>query len=209
MAPQPPQPQSPQPAKSNPFGKLLLILIAIVAILFIFQQMGLKTVTHGEDSRVLETNSAEVQNRKMPTRRAAVSSPAVEQTLQDIASELGGPVFSDIRTANTQKGWGLSDDEAKYYDDVRRKNVNTTGSQAGWLNIAKKSWGVYGQVKEIFGGHADVTTAIKDARSALSIYNNIQQTFGISQAESETFAQKARTLSDWASFISAHTKTNN
>jgi hypothetical protein len=136
----------------------------------------------------------------MPERRPEKSSPQLESTLQEIASEFEGQVFSDIRTANTEKGWGLSEDEAKFYDDMKDRYSKASNN---WLGLVKRSYATYKIVKEAFGGSADVASVIQDTHKAYSVYNNFQKLFGVSTADSQQFAQsgQGRTISDWANFI--------
>ena len=188
------------PAKKTRLGLILLVIAGIVSALFVLQQFGVKSVDRSETDRWVDHNSQEEQNRAMPKRRTEEESPVVQQTLNDIAEEFKGPVFSDIRTANTQKGWGLPDDEAKFYDEMRAKYAKTNTDPQGWLSVVKKSYSTYKTVKEIFGGKSDVSAMLQDAQTASHIYTQFQQTFGIPLQDSRTFAPSATTISDWARF---------
>ncbi len=184
----------------------LLGIIGMVSLFIILQALGIfKTIQAARTTASIDINSAEYQNRPMPQIRAERPNPHVEATLQEVADEFEGPVFTDIRTANTEKGWGLTDDEAKFYDDIR---VRYSNKGSNWLGVVKKSYSTYRIVKEAFGGTADVGSMIKDAQTASKIYTQLNQQFGISPSESHNFAQsgQARTLSDWANFVEKNKK---
>lgn len=202
-APQPihtpsPQSQTPQGSQSRVW---FLGIVGIALLLIVLQFTGiLKSVDKASTTGWIDLNSSEYQNRPMPQRRPEKPNPNVEATLHEIADEFEGPVFSDIRTANSQKGWGLSDDEAKFYDDMRDRYSETDGN---WLGVVKKSFSTYRMVKEAFGGSTDIASMMKDARTASNIYQQLSQQFGISPTESHNFAQsgEGQRISDWANFV--------
>lgn len=189
--------------KSRPW---FLILFGFLSLFIILQVLGVyKTIDTARTTASIDLNSAEYQNRPMPKMRAEKPNPHVEATLQEVAAEFEGPIFSNIRTANSEKGWGLSDDEAKFYDDMRGRYSGTSGN---WLGVVKKSYSTYRLVKEAFGGEADVRAVLKDVQTASNIYKQLNQQFGISPSKSHNFAQsgQARTLSDWANFVESNKK---
>jgi hypothetical protein len=196
-----PQHSAPQPKSNSSSGYLLLFVLGIISFFVILQTFGIfKTFDTDRKVNDIDLNSAEYQNKPMPKRQPERSRPHVEATLTEIAAEFEGKVFSDIRTANEQKGWGLSDDEAKYYDDMRHRYASTDNN---WLGLVKKSYSTYKTVKEMFGGSADVATMLQDVQSAASVYEKMTQSYGIPKAELEQFAQSKQgvNVSDWASFI--------
>lgn len=191
------------PQKSNS-RVWLLGIFGLASLLIILQIFGIfKTVDRARTTGWMDLNSTEYQNRPMPQRRTEKPNPHVEATLQEVAAEFEGPVFSDIRTANSQKGWGLSDDEAKFYDDMRERYANKS---ANWLGLVKKSYSTYRMVKEAFGGSADIGSMVKETQTAVNIYQELSQQFGISPAESHKFAQsgQGRRISDWANFVESN-----
>jgi hypothetical protein len=202
----PPQ-SAPQPQKSNARYWLLGIM-AFASVLIILQLTGVfKSVDRTQSSGWMDMKSAEYENRKMPERRPERPQPQVEATLSEIASEFEGQIFSDIRTANTEKGWGLTDDEAQYYDRMRQQYK---GASTNWLGIVKKSYSTYRSVKEALGGSTDAVSIIKDASQAINFYNRINEMYGISPNESANFAQtpQAQTAGDWAAFIESRRRLN-
>ena len=116
----PMQPESP-PHSSNSRVWLLGVL-GVASLLIILQTFGIfKTFDRSTSTGWIDMKSDEYMNKPMPKKTPEKPTPVVEATLQEIAGEFEGPVFSDIRTANSQKGWGLSNDEAKFYDDMRER----------------------------------------------------------------------------------------
>ncbi len=195
----------PLPQKSN-FRIWLLSILGIGSLLIVLQFLGIfKSVNRASATGWMDLNSAEYQNRPMPELRPEKPNPNVEATLQEVAAEFEGQVFSDIRTANNEKGWGLSEDEAKFYDDMRGRY---SGQSSNWLSLVKKSYSTYRLVKEAFGGSSDISAILKDANSAANIYAQLNQQFGISPTESHNFAQtaQARRISDWANFVENNKK---
>lgn len=195
-----PPPPAPLPEQSNTRYWLLGIM-GFASVLIILQLTGIfKTIDRTQSSGWMDLKSAEYQNRPRPEIRPERPQPHVEATLSEIASEFEGPIFSDIRTANQEKGWGLTDDEAQYYDRMRQQYG---GASNNWLGVVKKSYSTYRTVKEALGGSADAVSIIKDARQALGFYNRLNEMYGISPNESAHFAQspQAQTAGDWAAFV--------
>jgi hypothetical protein len=194
------QQHQPAPSKNNA-RYWLLGIIGFAGLLISLQITGIfKTIDRTQSSGWMDMKSAEYQNRQMPERRPEHPQPQVEATLSEIASEFEGQIFSDIRTANQEKGWGLTDDEAQYYDRMRQQYK---GTSTNWLGVVKKSYLTYRTVKEALGGSADAVSIIKDANQAMGFYNRLNETFGISPNESANFAQttQAQTAGDWAAFV--------
>jgi hypothetical protein len=191
---------NPAPQKKN-YIPILMAAVGIISLFVILQAFGIfKTFETSSTEGWIDLKSPEYQNRPMPVRRAEKPNPNVEATLQEIASEFEGKVFSNIQTANSQKGWGLTDDEAEYYDRMRLRYANNTSN---WLGLVKRSYNTYRNVKEIFGGSADLSALVNDAQYAMTIYNKLQEIYGISTAESKDFALsgQGKNISDWASFV--------
>ncbi len=191
-------PEPPQPAKPRYW---FWGILGIASLMIVLQATGIfKSVNKTQSSGWIDTKSAEYQNRKMPERRPEKPQPMVDATLQEIAAEFEGPIFTDIRTANQEKGWGLTDDEAHFYDNMRQQYGP---ANQNWLGLAKKSYATYRTVKEALGGSADALSVLKDAQTAMSFYSKISELYGVSPTESANFAQSAnaRTAGDWATFV--------
>jgi hypothetical protein len=194
----PQQPVHPEP-KSG-FG--LWLIIGGVSLLIVMQAFGVfKTVESEKTTSWVDVKSDAYENRKMPTVRARNESSvkAVDGVLSEIKGEFEAPVFTDIRTANEQKGWGMSDDEAKFYDDMKTRYGAT---QNNWLGVVKRANATYKVLNDIFGT-PNVPSVLNDARSSSLVFDKIQQYFGISAMDCLNFAQsgRAQRLSDWANFI--------
>ena len=184
----------------------LLGILGIGSLLVVLQSLGIaKSIGRAHTEGWIDMKSNEYQNRPMPQRVAEKLRPEVDATLGEIATEFEGKVFDNISTANHEKGWGLTDDEAKYYDAVRQRY---NGAPQNWLGLVKKSYSTYRAVKETFGGSADVASMLKDGQSAMNIYGKLNEIFGISPSESDNFAKsgRAHNLSDWAYFVESRKK---
>jgi hypothetical protein len=180
----------------------LLLVLGGISLLIVMQAFGaFKTVEKEQTTSWVDVKSGAYENRKMPTVRARneESVKAVDGVLSEIKGEFEAPVFTDIRTANEQKGWGMSDDEAKFYDDMKTRYGAT---QNNWLGVVKRANATYKVLNDIFGT-PNVPSVLNDARSSALVFGKIQQYFGISAMDCLNFAQsgRAQRLSDWANFI--------
>jgi hypothetical protein len=181
----------------------LLLVLGGISVLIVMQAFGIfKTVDKEKTTSWVDVKSDAYEKRKMPTIRAArneSSAKAVDGVLSEIRGEFEAPVFMDIRTANEQKGWGMSDDEAKFYDDMKTRYGAT---QNNWLGVVKRANATYKVMNDIFGTQ-NVPAILQDARSSSQVFDKIQQYFGISAMDCLNFAQsgRAQRLSDWANFI--------
>ena len=176
--------------------------LTIMSVLVILQILGVfKTIDTSRSTARIDMNSPEYQNRPMQARRPEKPNPIVESTLQEIADEFQGPVFSDIRTANSQKGWGLSDDQAKYYDDMRKLYGKNSPN---WLSAVRNAYDTYQTVQTVFGDGSDVTNVLKDANRTTNVFQQLKDLFGLPISTSEMLSKNgANKVSDWARYIEA------
>jgi hypothetical protein len=192
------QPETEAPKKS--YG--LLLFLGGISLLVVLQAFGVfKTVDKEKTSSWVDVKSDGYVKRPMPTIKARneASTAATDGVLSEIKGEFEAPVFTDIRTANEQKGWGISDDEAKFYDDMK---IRYGATQNNWLGVVKRANATYKVLNDIFGT-PNVPSVLGDARSSSQVFDKIQQYFGISAMDCLNFAQsgRAQRLSDWANFI--------
>lgn len=182
----------------------LLFIVGIASLLIVLQVFGIfKTVDTEHTATVLDVRSGEYENRQIPEerlKRLDKSAPEVDGVLAAIKEEYESPTFTDIRTANENNNWGLTDDEAKFYDDMR---IRYGGTRDNWLGVVQRANSTYKAVKEIFGGRTDVMVVLQDSRASATVFSRIQQYFGISTLDCLNFAQSGRAthLSDWANFV--------
>ena len=185
---------------------LPVFLIGIASVLIVLQVFGIfKTVDKEHKAHVMDVHSGEYENRQMPEerlKRLEKPTPEVDGVLGAIKEEYESPAFTDIRTANENNNWGLTDDEAKFYDDMR---IRYGGTHDNWLGVVQRANSTYKAVKEVFGGRSDVSALLQDARAASNVFGRIQQKFGISSLDCLNFMQSGRAtrLSDWANFVEA------
>lgn len=182
----------------------LLFIVGIASILIVLQVFGIfKTVDTEHKATVMDVYSGEYGNRQISKERLEnleKPTPEVDGVLQSIKDEYESPVFTDIRTANDNNNWGLADDEAKFYDDMR---IRYGGTRDNWLGVVQRANSTYKTVKEIFGGQPDVAAVLQDSKAAATVFGRMQQYFGISTLDCLNFAQSGRAthLSDWANFV--------
>lgn len=184
---------------------ILMGVLAIAAVLIVLQATGIfKTINSSRDATSIDMNSPDYQNRPMQVRRPEQSNPQVDATLQEIADEFKGPVFSDIRSANAQKGWGLSDDQAKFYDDMRKVYGKKSPH---WLTAVRGAYDTYQTVQSVFGGSSDVSAVLKDERRTPQIFQQLKDLYGLPTQSSELLAKNgANKVSDWARYIESMKK---
>ncbi|MDZ7877431.1 MAG: hypothetical protein U5L45_07170 [Saprospiraceae bacterium] len=191
---------SDQPEQSNGnYG--ILLLLGGISLLIVMQTFGVfKSVESEKTTAWVDVKSEVYEKQPRPDIKARGESvKAVEGVLSEIKGEFESPVFTDIRTANEQKGWGISDDEAKFYDDMKTRYGAT---QNNWLGVVKRANATYKVLHDIFGT-PNVSAVLQDARTSSQVFDKIQQYFGISAMDCLNFAQsgRAQRLSDWANFI--------
>jgi hypothetical protein len=191
------QPSEQEPKKN--YG--LLLVLGGISLLIVMQAFGVfKTVDKEQTTSWVDVKSDDYVKRPMPVIKArGESTKAVDGVLAEIRGEFESPVFTDIRTANEQKGWGMSDDEAKFYDDMKLRYGAT---QSNWLGVVRRANGTYKVLSDIFGT-PNVPSVLEDARTSSMIFDKIHQYFGVSPMDCLNFAQsgRAQRLSDWANFI--------
>ena len=168
-------------------------VIGIASVLIVLQVFGIfKTVDTEHKATVLDVRSDEYENRQISKEQLKSldkPTPEVDGVLKSIKEEYESPVFTDIRTANDNNNWGLTDDEAKFYDDMR---IRYGGTRDNWLGVVQRANSTYKAIKEIFGGQSDITAVLKESRAAATVFGRIQQYFGISTLDCLNFAQSGR-----------------
>lgn len=186
-----------EPRKNYGIG----LILGGVSLMIIMQAFGIfKTVDKGSTSSWVDVKSDDYMKRPMPVVKArGEAAKAVDGVLAEIRGEFESPIFTDIRTANEQKGWGMSDDEAKFYDDMKTRYGAT---QNNWLGVVRRANATYKVLNDIFGTQ-NVSPVLEDARASSIIFDKINQYFGVSPMDCLNFAQsgRAQRLSDWANFI--------
>jgi hypothetical protein len=204
----PPPPQIATEQRTS-FGKVLMLgILVVVAVMLVLQATGVPIAQRTESSGSWVSRESETyQNHTYESRKhrvAEVPSAATERTLQEIANEFQGEVFSDLSTTNEQKGWGLSNEEAKFYEHLHQRYSHDAKTGQNWLNTIRHARAIYQTIHDIFEGNESVKSMLDDAKRANSIFIEIQETFGIPISESRQFAPRARNLSDWAAFAEAN-----
>jgi hypothetical protein len=196
-------------SKNNFWAILFFTLIGVGSIMVIAQFFGMKSIERGETTISVDHNSPDYSNRKRAHRRQADADNGeknAEKTLKSIADEFKGPVYANIRTANLNNNWGLSDDEAKFYDGLRSSKTADPKAAENWLGKVKKAHQTYSTIKEMFGGKSDVQSMMQDAQTAMHTMSQINRLYGISMQELKAFAPQAKSVGDWAGYVENNKK---
>ncbi|MFM2269135.1 MAG: hypothetical protein RL757_2576 [Bacteroidota bacterium] len=199
-------PPAPIAPKQPSFLRILLLgCLGLMAVGLILQAAGVPIGKRTESDQWVDQNSAAVQNRKMSDRKQRAEMPdvATNAVLDEIANEFEGKVFTDLKEANQQKGWGLSDQEASFYDKLRDRYAS---SGSNWLNVVRRGKSVYATLNTIFGRETNLQTLFADAQKAGQVYKQIQEIYNIPTEKSQQFSAQGRDLSDWATFVEANSR---
>jgi hypothetical protein len=201
----PATPPSPQIEESSGFS-WFWVIVGIASVLVVLQYLGIfKTVDRERTVSVMDVRSSDYEKRSLPQHRLVKKdNPEVDRVMAEIKEEFETPIFTDIQTANANKDWGLTEDQAKFYDDMRMRYAAT---QENWLGVVRHASGIYKTVHDIFGTD-NPSDVLNDARAAATVYARLQDFFGISAGKSLDFAQsnRATRLSDWANFVVSNMK---
>ena len=203
------------PVKSASGGALkwaVIFVLALFALLFILQKIGLKSVYTKEVATSVDFNSPEYQNRERMESSEPEDNTAVDNTLQDIAKQFAGEVFKDPaeREKAQENIQRLSADEKKFYTTVKKQYSmsDQLRDAENWLNILRASRNTYREVQSAFGetdkaaNTGDLTGLLTDPVASELAYDKLRNMFGIAEEESRQFAaQGNKSVSDWAAWI--------
>ena len=208
------------------FEKIIVIGLVIFFGYTLFQKGGFTILEKTEDTTILDGKASvkryeelERRERKIVNESSKPSRPSKSKSSsksksdsESILSQLAR-TFSKGKNESTKKmkDMGLSEDEIKYYKDVKEE-VNLTEKvqdAKDWFYILKTSASTYGKVKsmmnEITDGKVDeenVDAMLENSSSSDDFYKSLKETFNISENEAEAFARMGkRKVSDWAKFI--------
>ncbi len=204
-----------EPVKSAAGGALkwaVVFVLALFALLFILQKMGLQSVYTKEVATSVDFNSPEYQNRERVISSEPEDNTAIDNTLQDIAKQFAGEVFKDPaeREKAQENIQRLSSDEKKYYTTVKKQYAvsDQLRDAENWLNILRASRNTYREVQDAFGepdkesDSGDLTSLLTDPVASELAYDKLRNMFGIPEEESRSFAAKGnKSVSDWAAWI--------
>ncbi len=207
---------APASNRRNALKWTVFFLAGLFAVLFVLQQLGIKSIYTREVTSDVDFESPEYRDRPMPQSPAAAEDPAVDEVLRDIARLFAGEVFSDPREREKAQAHirQLSEDEKKYYNEVKKEHSlsDQLRDAENWLHILQASRNTYREVQGIFGASdestaSDISDVLGDPATASKAYRRLYDLFGISEAESRAFADQGNTsVSDWAAWIQKQKK---
>jgi hypothetical protein len=193
---------------------LLIIALGILAMV-ILQNQGIHVIETVENVELKAANELENRSeRPIKTRETTKQSPNKDR-LESLAA-----YFAQNRATAKSEGkrtdfnWSslkLPDDEKDYLKN-RYQDEDSSNSNTDWLDLLSKSHKTYKSVKSIFndlGIDTDKVINAENASKALSnpiiansIYQKIEDDFGIPAEKSRSFATKHRqTLEKWSQFV--------
>ena len=101
-------------------------------------------------------------------------------------------------------GWGLTDDQARYYDLLKTK-VNI--KNANWLSETRNAFQLYNTVKSVISPDGTPVSEILNQPPRLqALMQALQQSFNIPAKETFSYASqnKPQNISDWTLFVREH-----
>lgn len=188
--------------------ELLLFIIAILLIgYFVLQSLGIDSMKRSEEVAFLDRSNGPSAPIQPDTRYDNEVDDIVKEMAQRFAD-------SDDRMATTKslQRKGLSEEEAKYYKNIRQSRGNGNLSQTDWINIIQGSLKTYNALKSIFDEADGVENEAVDEKTLdfvlsnpsikATVFSEIEQQFGIPSNMLDAYATRgSRALSDWATFV--------
>lgn len=137
-----------------------------------------------------------------------------EENVEDILAQIANQHASGVSTYKEERQLekvGMSEDELRYLDEVKRKNQkNKSTNSADWFSILRGAHKTYSSVKTAFEEAGievdlvddDVSSALVNEVAARTFSAKMNDLFGIPEEETRAFAKKGeKALSDWARFV--------
>ncbi len=200
------------------FEKFILLGLVIFFGYNIFQKGGITMMEKTEETTILDGKMSSKKYKEYDQKEKAVSRKNLSSKKLDTDDVLGNlaRAFSKGRenTARQMKEMGLSDDEIKYYKEVKKEVSLTEKAKDAqdWFYVLKASASTYGKVKSLVqdlgdrGDDENVNAMLEDNSTSSDFYKKLESTFNISKDEAEAFANLGKKkVSDWAKFIEEKT----
>ena len=197
------------------FEKIILVgLIAFFGYTF-FKKGSFKVMEKTENTTIFDNEESAKRYRELDHKEKQITPQ--KTTKRKVAKDdfLGklARSFSKGQEASTHKmkEMGLSNDEVKYYKEVKKEHNLSDEIQNAkdWFRVLKTSASTYGKVKSFVddlskksGNEEDVNAMLQENSASDDFYKKLKESFGISEAEAEAFsALGKKKVSDWAKFI--------
>ena len=198
------------------FEKILLFgCLAFLAFSIYKKKDGIDMYEKSEEIIIMDGKSSSKTYRELEAKERQTYTDADAKT-DDIVNELARTFSNGKNESQKMRELGLSEDEKKYYKNVKEKNVldEKIESAKDWWNVINTSAKTYGKVKDIFKQvkgeeveEENVGTMLEDAKSANDFYKNLKNTFNISEEDAKSFADKgAKAVSEWVEFVEKNQK---
>jgi len=200
---------------------LLIVALGILALVLL-QNKGIymiETVEKVEITRNKEPQEKEFVPEKNTLRKKEKDSKDHLQNLSEYFSKNREQARSEGKDISFN--WNslkLPNDEKEYLKDKYGENTSDQGN-ANWIDLISKSHQTYKSVKSVFNelgidtekvlNTENASKVISNPLIANSIYQKIEEDFGIPAEKSKSFAEKNRqTLNNWAKFVEEELQKN-
>ena len=198
----------------RPFEWGMVFICAVLAILAVLHEMGIKMVTRSETSEIVE-RPKERRQTKAVYYVDKQQEKEVDAVLEDIAKAFSEESKGKNKVSKKDlRAKGLDQQEAAYYDEIKKENQENTSVQ-DWYNVLKASYKTYDKVKNIFDGvdgekdnfldRQAISHIITNPLLSNTLYHQLEEKFNIPVQQSKAFAEKGKkSLDAWAAFVEAN-----
>ncbi len=191
----------------RPYELLLLIFALLLIVYFVLQSLGVDSMKRSEEVSFLDRSNGPSE----PIRRDSRYDESTDAVVKELAERFAD---SDERMTNTKalREKGLSEEEAKFYKNVKQSKSDDNLSAAEWVGILQGSLKTYNTLKAIFDeadgvenkevNEQTIEFVFSNPTIKTTVFNEIEQHFGIPNSTLNAFAARgSRALSDWATFV--------
>jgi hypothetical protein len=211
-------PEAKKPFFGMPEIIMLFFGLSILAYI-LFQKGGGYVVKRSESIQILDQpNGPKEKARKYEPGHEESVEAVLRNMAEQFSEEETNPKSTDDK-ATKKIDQQLSNDEKKYYEDLRQKNSiqDKIESAKDWYRILSASQKTYSKVREILGEAAhrpsenidgeNISQDLKNKEVSDEFYQRLSKTFNIAPEDLEAFGRSGkRALSDWASFVESKSK---
>ncbi len=186
------------------FGKILLLGCGAIAILFLLQKGGIKSVYKDETTKRVDFKSAEYQNRGQREPSAEAEDEGTDEILADIDRAYGNSKTASKVYEAPQKP--LTGDEKVFFQKLKNSYATDPNlrDSDNWLSVMKGARRTYTEVQDIFetiriSNDETVAQTLSSPKQAEIIFRELERRFELPVSLSKNFP--GTTVSDWALFV--------
>ncbi|NJL74513.1 MAG: hypothetical protein HC892_05200 [Saprospiraceae bacterium] len=180
---------------------------------FVLERLGIDNVKRTEELAWLDRPNGPEAPIKRNDRQDEATDKKVDKVLNDLEEQFSDPAGSNGRRVPSNTALkGLSEDEAKYYQDLEQRANKDGMTAAEWVQLAQTSLKTYRQVKAIFDkvdgkienqvNESHIENILSDLELKDIAFAALERQFNVSRAKLEAFSQSGnRAVADWTNFI--------